>query len=157
MVAVERQQDGSARRQPDDAAFVAVYHHLIIVVEGLAQAEQQAGNVIFNGVAQGETDRQPDHAGGAEHGAEQGRGVEYFEGEDEAASDDRHADDLPHEVAQEGIAAEAPHQRRVARDKAGEPPENAKHRGRHRQQRQKRDETARRSQQAFHRRQQAAA
>ena len=151
VVAFEGQQDRRARRQANNAAFVAIDHHQVVVVERLTQTEQETGDVVFDGIPQGETDSEANDAGGAEHGAEQRRRVKNFERQHQTEADNRQPHNLSHEVAQERIATETFRQGLVAGNKTTQPPEETEHHRRHREQGQESDETTRRGQQTIHR------
>ena len=136
VVAVERHQDGRARGQRDDHAFVAVDHHVVARRKRLAQAHQQPGQVIFQDVLEGEAKRHAQHAGGAQHRAHQGGGVEEFQGHQQAGQHHHPAHGGAREVLHERVAArDAAHQLAARQPAAQQPGQQHHHQG-HCQQRQ---------------------
>ena len=149
VVAVERHQDRRARGHRDHDALVAVDDDVVAGRERLAQAHQDAGEVVLQRVLEGEAERDAEHAGGAEHGADKRGGVHDLQRHQQAERGDRPAHGGARQVAQEGVAPGHPLEQRAAREPAAEQPEQPHRDQRQRQQRQCGEQAVRLVQQAL--------
>src|SRR3546814_14773067 len=66
MIAFKRHQNGRTAGEPHDTTFMTFDHDMVIRAKWLAKAEHETGDVIVDGVANGEPYRDSDQAGAAQ-------------------------------------------------------------------------------------------
>ena len=107
MIAVQRHQNGGAAGQANHAPLQIVDQHPVIGAEGLAQAQHQAGDVVLDGVAHGETQRDADHARTAQHRPQKRARPDHVERDDETADDEDETDRARDQFREEGVGRDA--------------------------------------------------
>lgn len=94
-------EDGVPRGEQGDLSRLSRDFDEIADVEGIAGAEEDAGEIVFQDVLEGEAKRDPDETGRPEHGADDRGRIEDLEGDDDAEGHDREPDETTCEVSSE--------------------------------------------------------
>ena len=123
VIPVDGHQHRGARGEAEDAALTALDEDEVILAEGLAQAEQQTGDVVLDGVAQREAEREPEDAGRAQHGSHQRGRVEEIERDDDADDQQRRAHHVLQQFGEEAIVRDAQKRGVPTADDPAEQPE----------------------------------
>ena len=122
MVAVRRNQNGCPRCQSCDVAITPVDGDEVVDLEWIADAEQHTGDVILNGIAHREADRQTDDTCGAEQRAQQRRGIEQCERQRQGSEQHQRAQDLSIETGDKHVGRKTTKQAFAPRQPAAGPP-----------------------------------
>src|SRR3546814_311773 len=92
MIAFKRHQNGRTAGEPHDTTFMTFDHDMVIRAKWLAKAEHETGDVIVDGVANGEPYRDSDHAGAAQHRAQERGRAQHLQPSHDSEHDKDKAD-----------------------------------------------------------------
>ena len=120
MVSIQGHQDGLPGRKPDDLSLLAFHEDVVVGEERLSDAEDDPCQVVLGDVSEREPHGHSCHPCCPQHSADQGRGVQQLQSQEQTEKTCQSTGHLAQECSQERVLGDSPVRCIPPRDDTGE-------------------------------------